>query len=120
MKFSVVWMDRESAHIFHLSNDQMERKKVTVSHHEHHTHKRDQFDVAREEPRLFKEVVAELKDSDRLLVVGPGVAKHHFHAYLNEHQPFFGKKVVGIETVDHPTDNQIAAMARKFLEKVSA
>ena len=55
-----------------------------------------------------------LEHSGRILIVGPGVAKHHFFTYLAEHQPQLSKKIAGIEMVDHPTDAQIAALTRTF------
>ena len=120
MKLSVIWIDRENARIFHLSDEKMERKQLKLRHPDHHTHHRDHLDQDREEPGLFKEIATELQDSERLLIIGPGVAKHHFQNYLNEHQPFLAKRVAGVETVDHPTDGQIAALAKKFFEKASA
>jgi stalled ribosome rescue protein Dom34 len=120
MKLSVIWLDRETARLFHLSDERMERKFIKLRHSDNHTHRRDQRDQDREEPGLFQEIIAELQASERFLVIGPGVAKHHFQNYLNEHQPLLAKKVAGVETVDHPTDGQIAALAKKFFEKVSA
>ncbi|MGZ3651290.1 MAG: eRF1 domain 2 [Bdellovibrionota bacterium] len=120
MKLSVIWIDRENANLFHISDDKMERKKLKLNHTDHHTHRRDQLDQNREEPHLFTEAALELAASDRVLIIGPGVAKHHFQSYLVEHMPFIGKKVAGIETVDHPSDEQIAALAKKYFERVSA
>lgn len=120
MKLSVIWIDRETARIFHLSNDQMERTRVKATHMDHHTHARDQLDHKREENSLFKDAAANLADSDRILVIGPSVTKHHFQNYLMEQRPQLAKRVAGIETVDHPTDAQIAALAKRFFEKASA
>jgi stalled ribosome rescue protein Dom34 len=117
MKLSVIWIDREHANLFHLSDEKMERKKIKLHHAEHHTHHRDNLDQMHEDPHLVREAAQELSASDQVLIIGPGVAKHHFQSYLVEHQPFVGKKIVGIETVDHPTDAQIAALAKKFFEK---
>jgi hypothetical protein len=39
-------------------------------------------------------------------------AKLEFLRYLHEHEPRLESRVIGIETVDHPTDAQIVAMAR--------
>ena len=118
MKLTVIWIDRENANLFHLSDDKMERKKLKLRHQDHHNHHRDHLDQDREEPHLFKEAAMELNDSERVLIIGPGVAKYHFQSYLVEHQPLIGKKIAGIETVDHPTDAQIAALAKKFFERV--
>lgn len=119
MRLSVIWIDRENARVFHISDDKMERKVLKLRHADHHTHRRDARDKDREEPSLYLEAAGELTSSDRILILGPGVAKHHFHAYLSEHQPFVAKKVAGVETVDHPSDGEVAAMAKKFFDKTA-
>jgi stalled ribosome rescue protein Dom34 len=117
MKLSIVWIDQKNAKLFHLSEEKMERQHVEASHTDHHTHRRDQFDTNRSAHPLFLQTAELLGDSDRILIVGPGVAKHHFFTYLAEHQPLLSKKIAGIETVDHPTDGQIAALTRTFFQR---
>lgn len=52
-----------------------------------------------------------------MLLVGPEDAKTHFQQHLERHHhEALGKKVIGVETVDHPTDGQIVALAKKFLK----
>jgi hypothetical protein len=36
--------------------------------------------------------------------------------YIEQHNPQLKKIIAGVETVDHPTDGQIVAMARKFFK----
>lgn len=120
MKLSIVWIDREHAKIFHFSDEKMERKKLSASHIDHHSHKRDAIDQSQEEKKLFLEALKELTDSMRILIIGPGVAKHHFRAFLTEHHPMVAKNISGMETVDHPSDGQIAALAKKHFQKASA
>lgn len=118
MSIFVIWVDREHARIFQFSNEKMERKHLQARHQDHHTHPFDGIDQKKQESEFFTEVITHLAipevESTRILILGPGVAKHHFQNFLNEHQPALAKKVVGCETVDHPTDAQIAALARKF------
>lgn len=120
MKVAVVWIDREHAQLYLLSQDKMERQRFEHHHKENHRHLRDAVDKHREEQGLFRDVGKALEGMDQILILGPGVAKHHFRNYLMEQMPMVAKKVSGVETVDHPSDGQIAAMARKFYNKVSA
>lgn len=117
MKVSVIWIDREHARIFHFSEENMERKRIRGGHKEHHSHRRDNLDHEREEKSLFAEAKDELSASDRVLIVGPSMAKHHFQTFLVEHYPVIAKKIVGLETVDHPSDGQIAAMAKTYFDR---
>lgn len=115
----VVWMDRIEAKLIEFSHLKMERMNFHVHHHDHHTHPKDQIDNQQHEKKMFQEVVAKMVDPSQILILGPGVAKHHFHNFIIEHHPMIAKKIVGCETVDHPTDNQIAALATKFFKLAS-
>ena len=46
--------------------------------------------------------------------MGPGNAKLELVRHLDRHQPAVGEKVLGVETVDHPTDAQLVVYARKY------
>lgn len=112
----VVWIDREHAKLFQLSREKMERTSLKARHTEHHTHAGDHFDIQQRENRFYDEVADRLSQASQLLILGPGIAKHHFRTYLNEHRPSLGRSVVGCETVDHPSDGEIAALARRFFK----
>ena len=114
MSIFVIWVDRDHAKLFQFSNEKMERINLHASHQDHHTHRLDQIDQKQQDNSFFSEVAARLSEATRILILGPGVAKHHFQNYLTEHLPALAKKIAGCETVDHPTDSQIAALARKF------
>lgn len=113
-----IWIDREHAKIFELSREKMERKTIQASQINHHSHREDSFDHKRLEHKLFNEIVTHIKGGENILIMGPGVAKHHFQNHLIEHFPSLAKKVVGCESVDHPTDAQMAAMAQKFFQSM--
>lgn len=91
----------------------MERKSVDAGHIEHHTHAPDALDLRGREKGYFTDITDQILGAARILLIGPGVTKHHFLTYLQEHFPGLAKRVLGCETVDHPSDVQIAAMARK-------
>ena len=50
-------------------------------------------------------------------VVGPAPAKLHLMRHIHAHDQAMSSKVVGVETVDHPSDGQVLAYARKYLRK---
>lgn len=116
----VIWVDRQHAKLFLFSEVKMERQTVHADQPEHHTHSQDQLDAARKERKLFAAVVDRIQEARALLILGPGVAKHHFHNYLSEHVPALARKVIACETVDHSTDAQIADMAMKYFWAAAA
>ena len=109
---AVIWLDSKEARIFEFSLDHMEHHRLDEKHVEHHTHHPDGLDHQKWEREFFGRLGKNLASATRLLIVGPGVAKHHFQNYLTEHLPELGRKIVACETVDHPTDGEIAAIAR--------
>lgn len=116
MTFFVIWIDRAKAKIFQFSQEKMERKTLRSHLPDHHTHRQDSNDLEQKERRFFQGVSDAISPNSQILILGPGIVKHHFQNYLNEHYPILSKMVVACETVDHPTDPQIAAQALKYFK----
>ncbi len=53
-----------------------------------------------------------------ILVVGPGSAKMESLRHAQDHDPLIAKKILGLETVDHPTDKQLLAYAKQYFKPV--
>jgi stalled ribosome rescue protein Dom34 len=62
----------------------------------------------------FHEVAMVLADAEEILVVGPGTAKLGLLKHVHHHDHALEPKIVGIETVDHPTDGQLVAFVRHY------
>ena len=60
--------------------------------------------------QFYKEIISLIRDADSILIFGPGEAKGELHNSL-KNEGLEGL-VVGIETEDKMTDNQIAAKIR--------
>ena len=69
---------------------------------------------ASEDKQYFHAIAEALKGAEEILVVGPAQAKLQLIKHLHSHDPQVGSKVVGVETIDHPTDGQLVAYARKY------
>jgi len=59
----------------------------------------------------YDKVIAVIRDANRILILGPGEAKHQVETRLRD--AGLGKGIVGVETADKMTDPQIAAVARR-------
>lgn len=114
MSIFVVWLDQEHARIFQFSNEKMERTQLRARHTDHHTHRPDSLDHQNHERAFFALLSTHLESAGQLLILGPGLAKNHFQKFLIENIPTLAKAVVGCEDSDHPSDGQIASLARKF------
>lgn len=62
----------------------------------------------------FDRIVQALFDPEDLLIVGPGVAKHHFRNFLQEQYPKLAKKVRAIETMIHPSRGEILGVLKRL------
>ena len=70
------------------------------------------------EPSYYDEIVEALSGSDEILVLGPSTAKLELIKHVNKRYPAVGERIIGVETVDHPTDRQIVAYARQYFDVV--
>ena len=117
MSACVVWIDSEHAKIFKISASGVEKKQM--KHHDvhpigarHDNHKHNA------EEHFFHEVAKELGSPEELLIFGAGMAKSHFKTHLEKHNHAnLAKHIVGVETLDQLTDNQILEASRKFFKK---
>ena len=117
---AVVWLDHVEAHVLHFTRDDVEKKLVSGKPHRHlHTKRNSQASGhAAEDPAFFRDIAAALGDAVEILVVGPANAKTEFVKHLDAHAPAMRKKVVAVETVDHPSDGQLLAYARKHFRAI--
>jgi hypothetical protein len=56
-----------------------------------------------------------LADAGAVLITGPANAKTELLKYIHHHDFRLINVIVGVETVDHPSDAQLVAYARKYL-----
>ena len=120
-KHVVVWLDHREARVIEFHPDSADESTVSAPpHNDHHKHTRGQEGL-KEHPedtkRFYHDLVATLQDAAELLVVGPGSAKLEFIRYLHTHDHALQAKVIGVETVDHPSDGQIVAYANNYFKK---
>lgn len=116
MKYFAVWIDRTHAKIFQCSRDKIDQKMLSFNSQRPGPLHLDNEDLAHREKTLFPAVVEALSTGSQILIMGPGVMKHHFQNYLNEHYPLLSKRVVGCETADYPTDPQISAQILRYFK----
>jgi stalled ribosome rescue protein Dom34 len=114
---ALVWIDHKEAHVMHISPDDVE-KSVIHPHKPHHKlHSRvGTLGSGRtpESQEYFHQVLQALAGASEILVVGPAQAKLELIKHMHAHDLAMANKVLGVETVDHPSDGQLVAYARKY------
>ncbi|GAC1351412.1 MAG: hypothetical protein NVSMB1_04200 [Polyangiales bacterium] len=116
---TAVWLDQQEARIFHVDRESFDETKIKSPHHHVHRHPKgatEPHEHPDDQVHFFKAVAQVLADSGELLVVGPSAAKLHFVRHLHKHTPALEAKIVGLETVDHPTDAQLVAYVKHYFK----
>ncbi|MEQ1524842.1 MAG: translational machinery protein [Aestuariivirga sp.] len=116
---AVVWIDHHEARVFHFSPTDIDQLVLHPDHPTRHIHHKsntigsghDSLDNG------YLHAVAEaIADAGAVLVTGPANAKTELVKHIQHHDPKLMKVILGVETVDHPSDPQLVAYARKFFK----
>jgi stalled ribosome rescue protein Dom34 len=120
---AVVWLDHREAKVADFNFDE---KHVVNVHHRgghrqvHHRAGATGSGHAPDDHHFFDAIVEALGDAKEVLVTGPGNAKVAFRQHLDRRHPGVAKRVVGIETLDHPTECELLGFARKYFKRIDA
>ncbi len=116
---ALVWIDHHEAKIFHFDATDVDRKVVSASHPKQHLHHKANSGDSGHAPldkEFLKQVSQQLAEAGAILITGPAGAKKELVTYMEAAQPAIAKRVSGVETVDHPTDGALLALARSFFK----
>ena len=110
---AVVRIDHQKARVLKFDAEHLEARKIK----EHSDHTRQHGSAVRTEHEYFGEVCDALAGVGEVLITGPHTALSDFRRYVEKHCAALGGQIVGWEPVDHPSDGELVAFARKhFLE----
>jgi hypothetical protein len=114
---AVVWIDHHEARVFHFNPTEADRLIVhpdDPTRHIHHKANSIGSGHAAEDQNFLQAVTQAIADAGEILVTGPANEKTELLKHIEKHDPQLRKRIVGVETVDHPTDGQLVAHARKY------
>ncbi len=121
-KHVAVWVDHKEARIFAVGAGQMDETTTMAQlhniHHKHPTGPEGLKEHPDDAKRFFHEIGKSLLEAEEILIAGPGTAKLEFLRYLHKHEHALEPRIVGVETVDHPTDKQFVAYAKRYFTRV--
>lgn len=114
-----VWIDHDEARIFGISSSEADRTSIEDGRPKHHIHRKaDHVGLGNEtmSPQFLGEVAEALQPAKAILIGGPGRARTELAGYLNDKYPALAKRIWAIEPMDHPTDAELVATARKYFQ----
>lgn len=122
---AAVWLDHNQAKIFHLGRDGFDETIIPSPRAHAQLHRRSGPGAEaghREEgdPRYYRAVAGAIADAEAILVLGPSNAKLELMRWVRHHARELEHRIVAVETMDHPSDGQIAAYARRRLAAADA
>jgi hypothetical protein len=109
---AVAFVDHQSAQVLQFSSERVVKHAL----HQHLHFTRQHASGVRSEHEFFGEVCDALEGIAEVLVVGGHKGLADFRHYVDKHRPLTATRVVGYKVVDHPTENELVALARKNLE----
>ncbi len=116
---AAVWIDQHEARVFHIDGERLDESTLRAPRHHLRRHPESEGGKHPDDAkRFFAQVAGALEGAEEVLVLGPSTAKLHFLKYVHAHAPSLEPRIVGVETVDHPTDPQLHAYARKYFDGV--
>jgi stalled ribosome rescue protein Dom34 len=110
---AVVLIDHHHADVLQFDATQVQPTKLKA--HSHPT--KQHGSSVRTEHEFFGQVCDALAGIPEVMVAGSRTAQADFKHYVAKHRPALAKHLVAYETVDHPSENQLVAMARAFFLK---
>ena len=116
---AVIWIDHREARIFHFNKteaDSLVLHPNNPNKHIHHKANSIGSGHAVEDQAFLHEVAAAMADAQFVLIAGPANAKTELVKHIHRHDPKLIEKIVGIESVDHPTDGVLVDHARHYFK----
>jgi stalled ribosome rescue protein Dom34 len=110
---AVILIDHHAAQVLQFDTEHLKVEKVKA--HTHHTSQHGSS--VRTEHEFFGEVCDALAGITAILVTGSHTAQADFRHYVEKHRAALGSQIVAWQTVDHPTEGQLLAFARKYFLK---
>lgn len=118
---AIVWLDHLHATVIGFSRDHSETIELVSLSPNRQIHRKSGIPGSGHAPddvELFGQVASALDDTREILITGPGTAKVAFTRYIDQRHPALAKRIVGTETLDHPSDGELLAYARKYFKRV--
>lgn len=122
-KHAVVWIDHYHAKVIDFSVDSTHVAEIEREAERRRVHQKSFFPGTGKGPidHVYYDQVAEaLGNSQEILIVGPGNAKLEFQNDLKKRHAEVAKRVLGVESADHPSDGELLAFARKWFKRVDS
>ena len=110
---AIVWIDQREAKVFHFNSSGVDRMILHPHRPTRHIHRNANTSVGCG-LLLDDEFFERVAEAKAILITGPDGAKSEVAAHLTRHHPETAGCVVGVETIEHPSDGALTAVVRLY------
>lgn len=118
---AIVWMDSREARVFRFNASDVERETIAAQNPFRQVHHKagvigsghQALDLS-----FLDHIVDALRGTTEWLLVGPAQAKLELLRHVEKSMPWVHAKLVGVEAMDHPTDGELLAQARRAFKAI--
>jgi stalled ribosome rescue protein Dom34 len=116
---AIVWIDHREAKVFHFNATEVDYMILHPHNPTRHIHYKANAIGSGDAPpdqEFFELVTEAIADAKAILITGPASAKSELAAHVARRHPDIARCVVGVETIDHPSDGALIAVARLYFK----
>jgi hypothetical protein len=116
---AVVWIDHHEARVFHFGltgSEHLVLHPDNPTKHIHHKANSIGSGHAAEDQDFLHRVTEAIAGAGAVLITGPANAKTELVKHIHHHDPKLMDSIAAVETVDHPSDGQLVAHARRYFK----
>ncbi len=116
---AVVWIDHRQARVLHFNANDVDEQVLRPEHPAQSLHRKaDSVGDGRapEDQRFLENVARSLADAGAVLIVGPSSEKNELVKHIKRRHREMAIRIEGVESLDHPTDGELLAYARRYLK----
>ena len=116
---AVIWIDHRQARVLRFNASDVDKLVVNPEdpvRHLHHKANSVGSGHAPEDQKFLEEVAKAVADAGSILIVGPSNEKNELVKHIKHRHPQMMIKIEGVESADHPTNDELLAYARAYLK----
>jgi stalled ribosome rescue protein Dom34 len=113
----LVWIDHQMAKIVNFNLEEVNISIVKSgrgAQHLHHKANSGDSGHVGVDADYLKQVAQALQGAGAIVITGPASAKNELVTYIHREHPELAKRLSGVMALDHPSDGELIAFARKF------
>ncbi|WP_091686509.1 hypothetical protein [Methylocapsa palsarum] len=117
---AIIWINHREAKLFHVNPS--ETRRIVIDPYnpaQRICHKANSIAEGRSplDYEFFEEIAEAITNAKAILITGPASAKSELFAHIVGYHTDLAQRVAAIETIEHPGDSALMAVAHLYFKK---